>query len=94
MVHIDTGPSGMALAQYRNEVAGVEKTRRLGAPKLATQKGWYRAVRKVIPEVPDVKNSDWTIYTYQAGIKWIRFDFVNSVGERAYLVIDRSVPSI
>lgn len=82
----------MALAQFRNEVKGIEITKNLGAPKTATLQAWFREIRKVIPEVPDPRKTDWLIYHQDADLRWIRFEMQNSVGERCYIVVDRTKP--
>jgi hypothetical protein len=84
----------MALAQYRMETQGVQVTRRIPAPKVATEMGWHKSARKHIPQVPDLRLSDWKLSTFTADLAWIHIEYTNSVGERAYLVIDRRVPSI
>lgn len=86
----------MPLAQYRFPTANppIEVTRRMGAPKIATTKAWYKAARAVIPQVPNLKETDWEIFSEEVTLGWVRFNLQNSVGEKAYLVIDRNVPSI
>lgn len=84
----------MALVQYRNEVKEISITKRMGAPKKMTMEAWFKAARKLIPEIPDPKNSDWMISHEHAEIKWIRFELHNTVQERCYVVIDRMVPLI
>lgn len=84
----------MALVQLRNEVKGVNITKRMPTPKKMTLEGWFKAARKLIPEIPDPKNSDWIISHEHAEVKWIKYELHNTVQERCYVVIDRTVPSI
>lgn len=81
----------MAKAQYRNQVQGIEISKVFGAPKRQTLEAWFKEIRKVIPEVPDPKTTDWMItaeYT-SSGNKWINFEMQNSIGEKCVIVVDR-----
>ena len=79
----------MAKAQFKAKDTTIEKT--FGSPKKQTLEAWFKAIRKVIPEVPDPSKTDWLItsqYTSE-GNKWINFEMANSVGERAVILVDR-----
>lgn len=82
----------MALAQFRDEVKGINISKSLGAPKTATLEAWFKEIRKVIPEVPNPKKTDWLIYHQEASLQWIKFEMQNSIGERCYIVVDRTRP--
>jgi hypothetical protein len=71
-------------------------TKKFGAPKKMTMEAWYKAARKVIPEIPNVKDTDWQILSEEAtkDARWIIYDLANSVGDRAKVLIDRTVPLI
>lgn len=84
----------MALAQFRNEINGIDISKRLGAPKKQTMLAWFKAVRKMIPEVPNPEQTDWQITHEHADLSWIKFEMHNSVGERCYIIIDRKQPFI
>jgi hypothetical protein len=84
----------MALVHYRFETRRIEETKRMAAPKVATINAWYKQARTVIPQLPDLKRSDWQIFHHNASTGRIYIEIRNSVDERAYLVIDRTVPAI
>lgn len=84
----------MALAQFRNEINGIDISKRLGAPKKHTMQAWFKAVRKMIPEVPNPEQTDWQITQEYADLQWIKFEMHNSIGERCHIVIDRKQPFI
>lgn len=84
----------MAAAQFRDQVRGVDITKRFGAPKRATMKEWFRAARKVIPEIPNPRTDPWVISFEHAEVKWIKFELTNHEGYRVHLVIDRTAPSM
>ena len=84
----------MALAQYRNEIKSIDISKRLGAPKKATLEAWFREIRKVIPEIPNPRITDWQITHQQADERWIKFEMHNSIGERCHIVVDRKAPFI
>ncbi len=82
----------MALVQFRNQAAGIEITKKLASPKKHTLEAWYKACRKVVPEIPDINNTDWIISREHADLTWIVFEFVNSIGEKCKVVINRTIP--
>lgn len=86
----------MALAQFRNQAKNIEITKKMGAPKKMTMEGWFKATRKMIPQIPNPKDSDWIITHEFADTKaqWIKFELVNSIGEKCQVIIDRKVPFI
>jgi hypothetical protein len=74
----------------------VRVERRFGAPKKMTLEAWFAAARKVIPEVPNPKQTDWFVHHEEASrdATWIVYDLQNTVGEKARLTINRKVPLI
>jgi hypothetical protein len=82
----------MATVQFRNDPKGIDITKRMGAPKKATMKAWFQESRKLIPQIPSPRDTDWFIYHEEATVKWIKYELQNSVGERCYVVIDRTTP--
>lgn len=94
----------MAMIQFRKESTSPQQpdpiciTKRMHAPKYATLEAWFKAARRIIPEIPNPKNSSWAILNENATVKWIRFELVNNTEERGpercYVIIDRQVPAI
>lgn len=84
----------MAAAQYRNEQAKIDITRRLGAPQKATLEAWFKEIRKVIPEIPDPRKTDWQITHQEVKDKWINYELHNSIGQRCYITVNREIPHI
>jgi hypothetical protein len=64
------------------------------APVKATMRAWFKGARKVIPSIPDAPNGDWNITHEEADLKWIKFTLQNLKGDRCYLIIDRTAPSL
>lgn len=71
-------------------------SRKHGAPKKMTLEAWFKEARKVIPEIPNPKNTDWQIYEEEATRDSIHIIYLlsNTVGERCKVVINRKVPLI
>lgn len=88
----------MALARFKtSKPDSIPISRKFGAPKKVTEmSAWFKAARKVIPEIPDPKNSDWIIYHEEASrdAKHIHFEMQNTVGERCSIIIDRTISLI
>lgn len=85
----------MALAQYRNQANDVNITKKIPAPrKVEKMEAWFKEARKMIPQIPNPKETDWIISHETATIKYVRFDMVNTVGEKCQVVIDRTQPFI
>lgn len=84
----------MALVQYRMQAKDVNITKRMGAPKKMTMDAWFKQCRKVIPEIPNVKDTDWIIKHEHADFRWIKYELVNSIGEKCEVVVDRTQPFI
>jgi len=81
----------MALVQFKDEINNVCITRKMAAPKKVERvEYWFKAARKVIPEIPGTYQSRTT----QVTGKWITWELESPRGERCYVVIDRSIPAI
>jgi hypothetical protein len=79
----------MAAVQFRNQKANIEVSKTMTTPKKQTLEAWFKDIRKIIPQVPNPKTTDWQIHHQEATIKWITFEMQNSVGERCVVVVDR-----
>lgn len=84
----------MAMVQFRNDPKSIDITKRMFAPKTATMHHWFKEARKVIPEIPNPKQTDWIIAHEEADLRWVKFELANSVGERCFIVIDRTTASM
>lgn len=86
----------MPIVQFRNDPQSIQVDRKMFAPKTASIYAWFKEARKVIPQIPNPKQTDWQIANLDHAVsengRWINFEMFNSVGERCYIVIDRSVP--
>lgn len=71
-------------------------SRKFGAPKKMTLEAWFKAARKVIPEIPNPEKTDWQIIQQEATRDSIHiiYDLANSIGDRCKLTINRKVPLI
>ncbi len=81
----------MAKAEYKCKDRVISKV--FGAPKRQTLEAWFKEIRKVIPEVPDPKTTDWLInhqYADETNNRWITFEMSNTIEERAVITVDRS----
>lgn len=84
----------MAEVQYVDK-SGQRKNARMGAPKRADSLDhWFRAARKAIPLIPKIGDDGWVLAGTLATTDFIRFDLLNALQEKAYIVIDRSKPSM
>lgn len=92
----------MAMVSWTVPHQDVSITKGFGVPTKASvlYKGWYKAAKKVIKELPmhpslDGQDPIWT----QSGevsvsIDYIKWEFVDNLGNKAYLVIARKVSHI
>lgn len=80
----------MPAVQFRNQVQGVEVNKTMSTPKkMSTLDAWFKEIRKIIPQVPNPKDTDWQIHHQHATLDWITFEMQNSIGERCVIVVDR-----
>ena len=84
----------MALAQFVHMSKNINVSARIGAPKKATMQGWYKAARNRLSDIPNIKESNWAIIEEHADLRWVKFEFRNTDGDKCQLVIDRTVPSL
>lgn len=86
----------MPIVQFRNDPQSIDINRKMFAPKTATIQAWFKEARKVIPQIPNPKQTDWQVSNWAHAIttdgRFIKFEMFNSVGERCHIVIDRSIP--
>lgn len=88
----------MPIVQFRNDPQKIDLTRKMFAPKRSSIEAWFKEARKVIPQIPNPKQTDWQLTTLDLGEvlsdddRFIKFEMFNSVGERCHIVIDRSIP--
>lgn len=50
---------------------------------------WYKQARKVIPEIPNLQETDWFIFQQEITESSIVFEIHDSVGQKCAVVIDR-----
>lgn len=82
----------MALVVFRDEVNNVEISKKMFPPKKVTVlEQWFKAARKVIPQIP---GDSLRIINTQVSSRWITWELYSHKEERTYVIIDRSVPSI
>lgn len=86
----------MALVQFKDEINRVTITRRMFPPKkVESLMHWLKSARKVIPEIPDVWDSNaWQVINTQMSVKWITWEISDHQQHRCYVVIDRKADSI
>ena len=91
----------MPKAHYRNvnelddDGNIVDITRYFPMPKrLDRPESWITSIRKTIPEVPNVRSTDWFINSFDAGKVYIMIELLNSIGERARIAVNRTTHSI
>jgi len=68
-------------------------SKRMFAPKKATMDAWYKEARSVIPEIPDLKKTDWRVLNQDANLTYVKFLIGNTTGATAMLEIDRTTSS-
>lgn len=83
----------MPIVQFRNDPKQINITKRMFAPKKAGVLGaWFKEARTVCPQIPNPKDSDWTIASEEASLTYVKFELRNSIGEKCHVVIDRTAP--
>lgn len=67
------------------------KTARMFSPKkISSTDAWYKSARAVLPQIPDIKRSDWYISDVEATINHIKYTLHNGIAQTAYVTIDRT----
>lgn len=85
----------MARVHAKSMDLGFDKTTGMPAPKRPELiEEWFKQARRVIPEIPDPKKSDWFIKTHYVTGNYLTFEMLNSIGERCAVTVLRSVPHI
>ena len=86
----------MPTAHYRNASQGVERQRIVfRTPKnIQSPEAWVGAIRKACPEVPNVRDTDWTIQVFDPSLELILIELRNSIGEHCRIAVDRKSESM
>lgn len=83
----------MPLADVSIPHDNFRKLRAFATPKnIQSEEAWIRAIRISIPEVPDLRNTDWEIINFDVdtvNLKWISIVLVDTLGRRIKIVVDR-----
>lgn len=81
----------MARVQLVDQFRKINMTKQFRPPKkVGDLDAWYKAARKAIPQIPDIKNSDWFPYQQGASLDRIAYELHNPIGERCYVTIERT----
>ena len=86
----------MPRAHYLNVHQGIEKSNVAFRPpkNIQSPESWVTAIRKSIPEVPDVRRTDWCVRTFDPDTAIILIELVNSVGEHCRIAVDRKADAL
>lgn len=86
----------MPRAHYKNVHQGIEKQNVAFRPpkNIQSPESWVTAIRKSIPEVPDVRRTDWCVQVFDPSTAIILIELVNSVGERCRIAVDRKADAL
>ena len=86
----------MARAHYQNIHQGINRTSKaFSTPKnLHKASAWLTAVRKVIPQVPNPRTTDWVIGTFEPDVNYILIEMFNQAGQRCRIAIDRKAQAL
>lgn len=80
----------MPKVQFSCPPAQINITRYMNTPKGAGNIGnWLREARKVVPQIPNIAQSDWYIHDHQASLRSIIFELRDSVGNKCAVCIER-----
>lgn len=55
---------------------------------------WVREIRIAIPQVPDIRSTDWTILHFDADVPtqdWLSITLINSLQQRIKIVVNRTI---
>ncbi len=86
----------MPQVQYVDQVKRERITKNMPTPKkMSNILAWYKAARKVIPEIPDVYSKSasgmWYIIREEANTDYITFEVKHRDGHRRHVVIFRNL---
>lgn len=85
----------MPLVHVNMPTRRFETSKKMPTPKkMANIENWFKDARKVIPEIPDPKVTDWFLKTSHAHPDYVKFEIVNSIGEQGTVFIDRTYKTI
>lgn len=79
----------MGVAQFKFPKHNLDITKPIPTPKKQTLEAWFKDIRKIIPQVPNPKDTDWQIQHQEATLTHITYELQNSIGERCVIVVDR-----
>lgn len=60
--------------------------------KIQDLRAWYKGARAVLPCIPKLEHGDWRITKEHADINYVKFELTNSLGQQAWITIDRNRP--
>jgi hypothetical protein len=81
-----------AVAFYHPDKPNAE-ARMFSPRKIQDLKAWYKGARAVLPCIPRLEDSDWRITKEYADMNYVKFELTNSIGQQAWITIDRRKPS-
>jgi hypothetical protein len=85
----------MPLAEFNFPAKNIRRQKRMFPPKkVYSLPHWQKQARKLIPDIPDAPNGYWRILHEDVTVQWIKLTYESTAGERCYLTIDRTAPSI
>lgn len=80
----------MGVVQFKYPSQEIDITKPVPTPKRQTLEAWFKDIRRIIPQVPNPKDTDWQIHNQHATVTHITFELQNSIGERCVIVVDRT----
>lgn len=84
----------MPEVEFRDSKGEIRRQRMFNPKRIQETSAWLKEARKVIPTIPDPDKSDWRLVDVKIEVKWIVMEMVNSVNERARILIDRTKPAL
>ncbi len=80
----------MPRVQFSYPPRDISITKAMPSPaRISQMDAWYKAARRVIPEIPDTEDSDWLITEQHATTQSIIWELHDSVGNKCAVTIDR-----
>lgn len=84
----------MAVVQFKYPTKEINVVKTINTPRVQTLEAWFKDIRKIIPQVPNPKDTDWQIHNQHATVSHITYELQNSIGERCVIVVDRTRSSL
>lgn len=85
----------MPQVQFVDPANSIRKTAYMPTPKrMAEIDYWFKAARKAIPMIPNLKDGLWHLERQEANLDYIAFHLRSREGERNYVVILRNADAI